>query len=436
MVEHQTIASTIQSQIIIFDLKEGEKGLQFASLSFDASVSEVFSIITSGGVLYIIDEDKKKNPSLLEKYITENKIDFATLPPAYLQLLQIENIQTIKKLVTAGESAIIKDAVAFVQSGTYYNAYGPTESSICASIFRLDKGRKIETDIVPIGTPIPNTQIYIVDICGNLLPLRAIGEIWIGGAGLARGYLNQPALTKEKFVPNPFKQGERVYKTGDLGKWLPNGNIEYIGRKDEQVKIRGYRIELGEIENALLKIPHIYSAVAITKTDINGNKLLVSYLTSQEELNISSIKSNLKQFLPDYMIPSHFIRLEEMSLTANGKIDRISLLNLQNQALISTVEYVAPSNEVQEKLVLIWEELLGIKKISIKANFFDLGGNSLSVTKLISLIHKEFDIKMSINDLFKNMILEEQAEIIQNLNLMEVVDFEEDKNNKNEKFSI
>jgi amino acid adenylation domain-containing protein/non-ribosomal peptide synthase protein (TIGR01720 family)/FkbM family methyltransferase len=301
MIEHGTIVNTIHSQQSIFNVREGEKNLQFASLSFDASVSEIFVSLASGGVLCIINETDKKDPLLLEKYITEHQIDIATLPPAYLQLMQIENIQSLKKLITAGEAAIKNKAEEFSSFGDYYNAYGPTESSICASIFKIDKGQTIENSMVPIGRPISNTLIYILNERQGLIPLGSVGEICIGGSGLARGYLNNPELTAAKFVPNPFKENDRIYKTGDLGRWLPDGNIEFIGRKDNQIKMHGYRIELEEIEHVLLKQNSIKEALAVVKEDKEGNKDLVVYYVPDTEATYTSAKiaENKKNGLPE-----------------------------------------------------------------------------------------------------------------------------------------
>ena len=229
----------------------------------------------------------------LEQYIVEKKIDFATLPPSYVKLLPIEKIKTLKKLVTAGEVAHFNDAISFSKHGIYYNAYGPTESSICATIFQINKHQKIESQLIPIGMPISNTRIYIIDEYEKLLPIGVTGEICIAGAGLARGYLNKPELTAEKFVSNPFKDGEKMYKTGDLGKWLPDGNLTFIGRKDDQVKIRGHRIELGEIETTLQKYLNINAAVVIAKPNKEGEKELVAYIVTKRELHTADIRAYL-----------------------------------------------------------------------------------------------------------------------------------------------
>ncbi|MVT11418.1 non-ribosomal peptide synthetase [Chitinophaga tropicalis] len=413
MIEHRAIVNTIYAQQTLFNVQQHERGLQFASLSFDASVWEIFLMLSSGGALYIVSEEAKKTPQLLEQYIAENEIDIATLPPAYVKVLSMEGISRIRQLITAGEAAIADQAVAFTKYGTYYNAYGPTESSICATIFRLN-GKEMDAEKgIPVGIPIPNTQIYIVNNHGNLLPAGVAGEICIAGAGLARGYLNNRELTALKFVPNPFREDERMYRTGDLGKWLPDGNIAFIGRKDNQVKIRGYRIEPGEIESALQAFNGISAVAVVPYTNAAGEKELVAYLSGNDTLSAADIRAYLEQQLPSYMIPAHYVLLEALPLNTSGKIDRKNLPAPEGLGMLSGVAYVPPVTETEQRLVAIWQEVLGKERIGIKDDFFDLGGHSLKATRLASQIHKEFDVKITLKDLFASTILEEQAAFIE-----------------------
>ncbi len=411
MIEHGAITNTILSQKILFDANEGRRHLQFASLSFDASVSEIFVSLVSGGLLYVISENDKKSPVLLEGFISTHGIDIATIPPSYLALLSIENIQSLKTLVTAGEAAIREKAIAFSRCGVYINAYGPTESSICASLFRCTAEEKINQQ-VSIGSPLFNTQIYILNELMDLVPVGVNGEICLGGAGLARGYLNQPGLTAQKFITNPFRKGERLYRTGDIGRWLPDGNIEFIGRKDEQVKIRGYRIELGEIENALYRHDGIDAAVVIVRSNDEYEKELVAYIVGPQPMESSELRSYLADLVPSYMIPAHFVQLEELPLTSNGKIDRRSLPDPEGLSLDNGVKYVAPSNDTEEKLVQIWQEILKKPRIGVREDFFNIGGHSLRATRLASQIYKEFGVRMELKDLFAITQIEEQAQLI------------------------
>ncbi|MGO4295019.1 amino acid adenylation domain-containing protein [Chitinophaga sp. RAB17] len=406
MIEQRAIVNTILAQQAAFDVKGSERGLQFASFSFDASVSEIFNIITSGGTLYVIGEEARKDPLLFEQYITAHGIDFATIPPAFLQLLSIEKLQTIKKLITAGEAAITAHATAFSRQGTYYNAYGPTESAICATIFRIEKNSIITSPVIPVGIPISNTQLYLLDPYLNLVPPGAVGEIYIGGAGLARGYLNQGALTAAQFLPNPFRKGERIYKTGDLGKWREDGNMMYIGRNDDQVKIRGYRVELGEVESALNAYPDIDAAVVTAQPGSSGETELRAYIVGKEELTTTRLQEYLANILPAYMMPDHYIQLAAFPLTVNGKIDKKKLQHPEGLEIQTGVEYVAPRNEIEEKLVLLWEEVLDRKDIGVNDNFFKIGGHSLKGTLLITRIRKIFDVNLSLSVLFNHPTIE------------------------------
>ncbi|MFT5822557.1 MAG: amino acid adenylation domain-containing protein, partial [Crocinitomix sp.] len=247
----------------------------------------------------------------------------------------------------------------------------------------------------------------------SLVPIGVMGEICIGGSSLARGYLNQAELTEEKFITNPFVTGERLYKTGDLGRWLADGNVEYLGRKDDQVKIRGYRIELGEIEHALLSNNLIESAIVVVAENEGQEKQLIAYLASSDAVDVIELRAYLKTQLPAYMIPAHFVQLEELPLTANGKIDKRALPNPDGLGLSSGVEYVAPSTELEQQIVTIWENVLQREKVGVKDDFFELGGHSLKAIKLINEYQKIFEVKLSINELFINTRLELHLELIQ-----------------------
>ncbi|WP_142726512.1 amino acid adenylation domain-containing protein, partial [Chryseobacterium sp. ON_d1] len=235
---HGGILNTIKSQIHLFNVAEYSHIAQFASFSFDASISEIFMTLLSGKSLHILGDTIRKNSFAFEDYVTEHKIDFVTLPPAFFNLLDTDKLKSMKGLITAGESATIGKTKEYIKYGDFYNAYGPTETSICATVYKIAKGSDLELSVIPIGKPISNTQIYILDDYGHQVPIGVAGELYISGSGLARGYLNREELTVSRFVSNPFVPGSRMYRTGDLGRWLPDGNIEYLGRIDHQVKIR------------------------------------------------------------------------------------------------------------------------------------------------------------------------------------------------------
>jgi hypothetical protein len=264
----------------------------------------------------------------------------------------------------------------------------------------------------PIGTPISNTKVYILDKYLQPLPEGITGEIYIGGVGLARGYLNRPKLTAEKFIDNPFGEG-KLYKTGDLARYLPDGNIAFIGRVDHQVKIRGFRIELGEIESVLRKHPQIAEVVVIAREDRPGDKNLVAYFVEKNSsLTSTELRQFLKEKLPDYMIPSAFVSLPALPLNPNGKIDRLALPAPDSFHLDDNLSLIAPRTDTERKLAEIWTEVLGLTQVSVQDNFFDLGGHSLLATQVISRINSSFDLELELplTIIFEKPILEELAE--------------------------
>jgi len=410
-IKHGAISNTILSQIEVFGNENKEKALQLASFSFDASISEIFTVLSSGGELHIITDDTKKDTEELENYIEEHQINFATISPSYLKLLKLDKIKNLKKLVTAGEAAVSDDVKKYLDfGGTCFNAYGPTETSICATIYKITGNEQFsELSNIPIGFPIANTKIYILGANEKLLPLGAIGELYISGTGLAEGYLNNSEMTNQKFINNPFAEGETLYKTGDLGKWLNNGAIEYMGRNDDQVKVRGFRIELGEIETVIKQHEAINDAVVVVKEDSLGIKETIAFFVLNSDADSDEIKEFLEDKLPEYMIPSHFISLKEFPLTINGKIDKKKLL--QNKSLTENYSrnYLAPRDEVETQLAALWEEVLEIDKIGVLDDFFKIGGHSLKATYLITRIKSEFNVKLDLISIFNNATLEEMS---------------------------
>jgi hypothetical protein len=256
---------------------------------------------------------------------------------------------------------------------------------------------------LPIGRPIINTDVYVMGEQLELMPTGCTGEIYIGGLGLARGYFHNPALTDERFIPHPFKPGERLYKTGDIGAWLPEGILKYLGRKDQQVKIRGYRIELGEVETALRKHPRVTDAVVVIKDDPSGNKKLVAYFVSDDErLNNSDLYNWLVQKLPFYMIPASFEKLNVIPLNSNGKVNWDALPEPTALRPVLNTAYLAPENELEQKLLQIWQDVLPIEKIGVNDNFFELGGNSILITQAHQRIKSTLHSEMPLVDMFKH----------------------------------
>lgn len=431
LITHGGICNTIQAQIEAFDIKGNQyKCLQFASFSFDASISEIFLSLLSGGTLYVATETLRLDPIKLESYNVAYGIEVMTLPPSYFKMMNIESFNAVKVLITAGEAAAVLHAKAYVEAGgTFYNAYGPTETSICATVFKLDANNISKNNTnVPIGTPIANVQTYILDANHQLLPKGAIGEICVSGKGLAKGYLNRDALTEERFTTHSFIAGEKMYKTGDLGYYLSDGNIVFIGRKDDQVKIRGYRIELGEIEAVLKTVTGIQHAAVLLNENIGNTKQLVAYIVADASVNSQQVQNTLEKYLPAHMIPKIYVALDEMPINKNGKIDKKQLPEPQESAL-NTTEYVAPTTETEKTLFSIWEELLGISKIGIHDNFFELGGHSLLAVKLAFTLTKHYEMVIDRDMIFQFPTIDMQAKyldikIIDTINEDEIADDE------------
>jgi amino acid adenylation domain-containing protein len=419
MLEHRGVINRIAWMWEHYGFTTADIILQKTTFTFDVSVWELFMPLCWGARMVLCHKDDVGAPERLLSLIENEEVTCLHFVPsmfnAFISAIgdqpeQIKQLASLRSVMTSGEALPPATVAAWYQLAAIpvHNLYGPTEASIDVTHYTTTPG---DTK-VPIGRPIWNTFMYVLDAGNQLLPPGVTGEICIGGIGLSRGYLNKPTLTAEKFVANPFRVGERMYKTGDLGRWLADGNIEYLGRKDDQVKIRGYRIELGEIETALLKYPGMETTAIIAKTAADGDKDLVAYIVSKQELSEADLKVYLGNILPAYMIPAYFVPLNELPLTTNGKLDRKKLPDPVGLGLGNTVEYVAPTNPTEEKLVLIWQEILKREKIGIKDNFFDLGGHSLKATRLASQIHRIFDVKLALKDLFTAATIEAQATLL------------------------
>ena len=400
MVEHEGLTNYIWWAGKTYFENEDEVMALHSSIAFDLTVTSLFTALIFGNRIVIYSNDKTEI-SLL-KMMKENKVTVVKLTPAHLTFLQnTDNSNSkIKRLIVGGEELkvdLVKEITNSFDGVEFYNEYGPTEATVGCMIYKYDEQKDIGL-FVPIGRPIDNNQIYILDSGLGIVPIGIIGELCIGGEGLARGYLNRPELTAEKFVDNPFILGERMYRTGDLARWLPDGNIEFLGRIDHQVKIRGFRIELGEIENQLLKLEDVKEVVVIACKDETNDKYLCAYYLSEEEFSIVELRHHLSNVLPDYMIPSYFVQLEKMPLTPNGKLDRKALPEPENNV---KTEYIAPRNEIEEKLTQIWCEVLIKDRIGINDNFFELGGHSLRATVVVSRIHKVLNVELPLKELFK-----------------------------------
>ncbi|MCP1131784.1 amino acid adenylation domain-containing protein [Paenibacillus polysaccharolyticus] len=397
MLEHRGLVSLKLMFADRLGITERDRIVQFASLSFDASCWEMFKALYFGATLYIPTAETILDTRLFERYMNEHAITAAILPPTYSAYLHPDQLPSLTKLVTGGSAVSAEFVQQWKTKVHYFNAYGPTEASIVTTLWDANEEQP-EHRVIPIGRPLANHQIFILDAYLQLVPPGVDGELCVAGVGLARGYLNQPELTAEKFVEHPFAPGERLYRTGDLARWLPDGNMEYLGRIDHQVKIRGFRIEIGEIEEQLLKIDSVQETIVIAREGKSGQELC-AYLVASHPLTLGELRSTLAQNLPNYMIPAHFVQLPRMPLTPNDKIDRKALPAPEGNALIGG-EYVAPRNEVERTLADVWQVVLNADRVGVTDHFFELGGDSIKSIQVSSRLHQA-GYKLEIRDLFK-----------------------------------
>jgi len=439
MLEHKNVVNLIHFDFNHTNL-DFSRILQFHTIGFDASFHEIFCALLSGGTLYLIEEEVRADIPALFDLVERNGIVTLFLPMSYLRLIFNEESfvrmvpRCVKHIQTAGEQVVINNRFRrFLQENHVYlhNHYGPAETHVVTTL-TLDPEGDIP-ELPSIGKPILNTRIYILDKEKQLVPLGVPGELYIGGIQVGRGYLKKPKLTADKFDQDfqDFKDDQddkqnaegfhhssffthhsALYRTGDLARWMRDGNIEFLGRVDKQVKIRGFRVEPGEIESRLTDIDHIKEAIVIDRTDERGDKFLCAYVVSDIETNVSELREILTETLPDYMVPSYFIQLEEIPLTPNGKVDWRTLQAIE--IVEEKQAYAAPRNEVEKELCGLWSEILGLEKktIGIDDNFFQLGGHSLKAVILISKLHKEFNVQLSLADVFDVSTIRGLAEVL------------------------
>jgi len=388
--------------------------LMFNSICFDASFIEIFLALCTGGKLVIVPEEIRSDFELLSKLVVDNEINLMNLPYIALNQLAIEfsrnkkTYQGFNKITSTAEqlhiTPDIRNLIHNSPSCNFSNAYGPTETHVVTALY-LENNPNEWDDNPSIGKPIQNTQIFILNHHLRPVPIGVYGDLYIGGDSLARGYYNQPAESAECFIPNRFslEPGARLYKTGDLARYKPDGNIEFLGRIDHQIKIRGYRIELGEIEATLGKADWIKDAVVTTDGTASTEKKLVAYIVPDDSTphSTNSIRAYLKSSLPDYMIPSHFIFLEKMPLTPSGKLDRHALPVPDSTRPELDSVYEEPTSTIEAALASIWIQIIGIEKVGVNDNFFDLGGHSLLATQIISQIRKYFSIPVLLRSIFE-----------------------------------
>jgi amino acid adenylation domain-containing protein len=400
VIEHRSVANFVTSTRQLFAITPADTILQFASLNFDVSVFEMFTALTSGATLVLADTETLLSPMRLTQLMRDERVTVTDIPPAVMALLPADAFDDLRIVFVGGEafSADLVDRWA-LPGRRFFNGYGPTEATVTVIVKECQAGLDGPP---PIGRPMTNHQVYVLDRYGNPVPIGVPGELYIGGVGLARGYLRRVGLTRERFVPNPFSDDPdaRLYKSGDVACFLPNGDLQFLGRVDDQVKIRGYRIELGEIAAVLMRHPAIAQAAVLVREDAHGAKELVAYATARDvPPERAAVREHLAAHLPTYMIPTHVVFLDALPLTRSGKLDRAALPPPEQQP---AEDRAAPTTLTEAILANeIFADILGISTVGVNEGFFELGGNSLRAMQLLSRIRDTFGVELDVPMIFQ-----------------------------------
>jgi amino acid adenylation domain-containing protein/non-ribosomal peptide synthase protein (TIGR01720 family) len=408
MIKHQGACNLADAQARTFELGPDDRMLQFASISFDASIFEIIMGLQAGAAMVLAPQDDLMPGEPLLEVLKRHAVTAVTLPPTALMQLPAAQLPALKTITVAGEACPPELVANWATDRKFFNLYGPTESTVWASYAQC-----FPNEDVTIGKPITNARLYVLDEQLQALPVGVPGELCIGGAGLAHGYLNREELSAEKFLPDPFR-GEstaRIYRTGDRVRFLPDGNIEFLGRIDHQLKVRGFRIEAGEIETTLADIESVREAVVIALGDEIGSQQLIAYVIAQDdfELSLSELRTRLKQSLPEFMVPAAFVVLDEFPLTPNGKVDRTALpAPEEEQRLATEVEYAPPETPAEKALANIWQQLLNVERVGIHDNFFELGGDSILSIQIIARAAQQ-GLRLTPKQLFQHQTISELA---------------------------
>jgi amino acid adenylation domain-containing protein len=411
-IEHSGLSNLVHWQIEAFGLGPGAHVLQFASPAFDASVSEIFTTLCSGATLQTTRQPARN----LEELLQAGLITTITLPPSLIETLDPNLVPSLRTLVSAGDSCPVHLASRWCTTHRFINAYGPTETTVCATLTECHP--EPLQQYAPIGRPLPGQKVYVLDDGQRPVAVKVNGMLYIGGTGVSRGYLGRPELTAEKFVPDPFSQraGARLYASGDVVRYLPDGNLEFVGRRDHQVKVHGYRIELGEIEAALRRQDGIGQAVVTVRNEEPNGKRLIAYVVESPGTKATSedeLWTALRREIPTYMMPSLILRIAELPFTHNGKVDRNALP--APETIWQQKDYEPPVTEMEIEIAAMWKDLLKVERVGRNDDFFELGGHSLLGLQLITQIHARFGIELPAQDVFMYSTLSGLAEFVENI---------------------
>ncbi len=431
LITHYNISRVVKNTNYI-DISSKDTLLQLSNFAFDGSVFDIYGALLNGAKLVLVNKETILDMPSLSKLIKNEGITVFFLTTALFNTLVDINIgcfKNIRKVLFGGERVSVphvRKALDYMGPGRIIHVYGPTESTVYATYHFVDK-IDLNAATIPIGKPLSNTQVLVLGKNNRLQPIGVPGELCILGQGLARGYLNNPELTKEKFVPNPFAKelsylnpgfpSDVMYRTGDLARWLPDGSIEFLGRADHQVKIRGFRIELEEIENQLMTYEAVKDAVVIDRIAEDGTKYLCAYFSSDKKLAPVQLMEHLAQTLPDYMIPSYFLQMDNLPLTINGKVNRKALPE-PDRRMNEDNDFCAPANDTERKLAEVWQQVLGIDKVSTTGRFLEMGGDSIKAIKITAEVAK-WGINIKVSDIFKFRTISRIAESVKNIRIPE-----------------
>ncbi|RZK76376.1 MAG: amino acid adenylation domain-containing protein, partial [Pedobacter sp.] len=410
MIEHKSLLNYVLTFKQYFSVSPSDTVLQQSSISFDSMVEELYPALISGARVILV-KGRGKDINAIKKFIEHDNVTLLSTTPTTLEWLNKANISSssLRYIVSGGEVLSAEYITNLYPKVQVVNSYGPTEATVCVTYNEVKELSSAHL----LGSPLPNVRLYVLDSHQNLVPIGALGELYIGGVQVARGYFNRPELTAQKFVDDKFstEHGDRLYRSGDLARWRADGTLEYLGRNDEQIKIRGIRIELGEIENAIRKSQFVEQVVVLAKDSPQGKRLVAYYIpTSTYDREV--LGNQLRLMLPEYMLPSSWVKIESLPLTPNGKINRRYLSTLEQED-ISQVAYIAPRNELEQKLVLLWQELLNTERIGINDNFFELGGHSLLAMRLVSYMESKLQITVPIHILFQFSSISELSKYLE-----------------------